>query len=129
MMIDPNDPVLRRGRRRWTRVNRAGGQRRVPPSPGGVQGPVNPSLPEMIMASAPMTAVPEMPQPTNAASLVNAGNRVTNYLPKGATLSPKGDLGKWRQMEARAVGRQFKGVGPMVLASKRFPTKGMQLPK
>jgi len=45
-------------------------------------------------------------------------------MPKGATQSPKGDLGMYRQEEGQKVGGgKFKNAGPTVAASKAF--KGM----
>ena len=46
----------------------------------------------------------------------------TSYLPKGATQSPKGDLGLRRQAEARRVGG-FKGIKD-TSASKEFSEGG-----
>ena len=51
-------------------------------------------------------------------------------LPKGAPLSPKGDLCAARMKEIEAVfPRGMKGTHAPKLPGACFPTKGMQLPK
>lgn len=47
-----------------------------------------------------------------------------SHMPKGASLSPKGDLGKWRSEECRAVGGFTNGTVP--LASKCLPVRPFQ---
>jgi len=49
--------------------------------------------------------------------------RPMSLMPKGASQSPKGDLGEYRQMEADKVGT-FKKGGSIVAASKRFKSMG-----
>ncbi len=56
--------------------------------------------------------------------------KVKSKLPKGVSLSPKGDLCAARMKEIGSVfGRGMKGTHAPKMPGECFPTKGMQLPK
>ncbi len=56
--------------------------------------------------------------------------KAKSKLPKGVSLSPKGDLCAARMKEIGSVfGRGMKGTHAPKMPGECFPTKGMQLPK
>jgi hypothetical protein len=56
--------------------------------------------------------------------------KTMSHLPKGVSLSPKGDLCAARMKEIEAVfPRGMKGTHAPKMPGACFPTKGMQLPK
>jgi hypothetical protein len=49
-------------------------------------------------------------QPESWSTWIRKKVGLGSNMPKGATLSPKGDLGKFRQMEAKTGDHKFKGT-------------------